>query len=136
MRKLFYIYNKSLKKLKSKYFYKYKYIIFQLKEREFSMITNNNSHKRLFNDYLERQKTLKVLEQKFLLNESQKYPFSPIINQNLPNFHKIHPSLVETEGNKNKNHNRPKTKQNKTKGQAWWLMSVKWRPRWVDHLRI
>ena len=74
------------------------------------MITNNNSHKRLFNDYLERQKTLKVLEQKFLLNESQKYPFSPIINQNLPNFHKIHPSLVETEGNKNKNHNRPKTK--------------------------
>ena len=110
LRKLLYIYKKSLKKLKSKYFYKYKYIIFQLKEKEFSISANNTCHKRLFNDYLERQKTLNVLEQKYLLNESEKYPFFPITNKKFPRFHKIFPSLMETEVNKNKNHIRPKTK--------------------------
>ena len=90
---MFLIYEKNIKIIKQKYFYKYYYKILLINnfEQEYlNYILNKTESRRiltkiysnkLFEDSKIKEKSIEKLKEKHYLNESVKYPFTPKINQ-------------------------------------------------------
>ena len=84
MKKMLYIYSKNLKRKKLYYFMKfYKIIeILKIKDNKSNLFFNNGrrTYNKLYNDYQFRNEKKENMEINQLYNESELYPFSPLIN--------------------------------------------------------
>ena len=83
LKKLIYIYGKSIKRIKLAYFLRYKKQINLLKYNKYIHNRYNNKavHNRLFYEQKKRQYNMEKLSQKFLLDEAEKYTYFPEINR-------------------------------------------------------
>jgi hypothetical protein len=78
---LVYIYGKSIKRKKLKYFLQYKRQVILLKSKNSLLNNKKKVHQRLFNDLKNKEDIKDVLYQKYLLEESKKYTYFPSINR-------------------------------------------------------
>jgi len=83
LKKLIFIYGKSIKRIKLAYFLRYKKQINLLKYNKYIHNRYNNKavHNRLFYEQKKRQYNMEKLSQKFLLDEAEKYTYFPEINK-------------------------------------------------------
>ena len=83
LKKLIFIYGKSIKRIKLAYFLRYKKQINLLKYNKYIHNRYNNKavHNRLFYEQKKRQYNMEKLSQKFLLDEAEKYTYFPEINR-------------------------------------------------------
>ena len=84
MKKMLYIYSKNLKRKKLYYFMKFYNIIeiLKIKDNKSNLFFNNGrrTYNKLYNDYQFRNEKKENMEINQLYNESELYPFSPLIN--------------------------------------------------------
>ena len=76
-----YIYGKSIKRKKLKYFLQYKRQVILLKSKNSLLNNKKKVHRRLFNDLKNKEDIKDLLYQKYLLEESKKYTYFPSINR-------------------------------------------------------
>ena len=102
LHKLLIIYNKCLRRIKYKYFFKYNYIVIKLRFEDYQNFCNKRNNK-LYIDYKVKQMMINELQKRFFFEEGEKYTFYPIINNyiikcNRPYF----PTLTGSEKKKKK----------------------------------
>ena len=95
MKKIILIYQKYLKRIKHKYFFKYYLIILKLNAKE--EINKENKINKLFNDYQKKQEIINKLRQQYLYKEGEKYTFYPIINNYIIKFKYKNPYIINNE---------------------------------------
>ena len=104
LKNLFLIYSKNVKRTKLKYFLKFKYntiltkFLIQKENSEKRKISYNKSkvYERLFNYSIIKEKKLCNLSNKYLIDEEDKYTFSPKINSKDSNYYIHYQSLYKT----------------------------------------
>ena len=104
LKNLFLIYSKNVKRTKLKYFLKFKYntiltkFLIQKENNEKRKISYNKSkvYERLFNYSIIKEKKLCNLSNKYLIDEEDKYTFSPKINSKDSNYYIHYQSLYKT----------------------------------------